>query len=61
MHPKPVQSRFISALGFRRDESRVDLEEDVVEGCAKICAVDGIVATAFRIVEVLTFGAIEFH
>lgn len=42
-----------------RDERRVDLEEDVVEGGAEVGAVDGGVAGGFRVVDVLAFGAVH--
>lgn len=52
---------FIAAARFRGHQSRVDLEEDVVEGAAKVGAVDTGVARRLGVVDVLALGAVEFH
>lgn len=43
--------------GFGRNERGVDLEQDVVEGCTEVGAVDGSVAARLGIVHVLAAGA----
>lgn len=42
-----------------RYQRRVDLEDDVVEGGAKVGSVDGGVAARLRVVHVLAAGAVE--
>ena len=48
-------------LTLLRDQGRVDLEENVVEGGAEVGAVDGGVARGLWVVDVLTFGAVHLH
>lgn len=61
MHPKAVYPRLIPALRFDWHEGGVDLEEDVGEASAEVGAVDAVVARGFGVVDVLAFGAVEFH
>ena len=61
MHPEPINPRLVPALRFLREQRRVDLEEDVVEGGAEVGAVDAVVAGGLRVVDVLAFGAVEFY
>lgn len=44
MNFKTIDSGRISIVALGRDECGVDLENDIVEGCAEICAVDGRVS-----------------
>ena len=51
--------RLIPTAGLGRHQSRIDLEENVVERRAKVRAVDAGVAAGFRVVDVLALGAVE--
>lgn len=61
MHAEAINPRLVPPLRFLRYEGRVDLEQDVVEGGAEVCAVDAVVPTAFGVVDVFAFGAVEFY
>ncbi len=54
-------ARHVAGSALLRDQGRVDLEEDVVEGGAEVGAVDGGVARRFRVVDVLALGAVHLH
>lgn len=60
MHLEPKHAGHVPCRGFLRNEERVDLEKDVLEGGAEVGAVDGGVSGGFRVVEVLALGAVEF-
>lgn len=59
MHLEAVDAGDIPLDAFGGDEGGVDLEYDVVEGSAKVGAVDGGVARGFGVVKVLAAGAVE--
>jgi hypothetical protein len=51
-------ARRVALVAFLRDECGVDLEQDVREGCAEVCAVDRGVAGGLGAVDILAFGAV---
>ena len=61
MHTEAVDPRLVAALCLCRRESRVHLEEDVVEGRSEVGAVDHGVSRGLGVVEVLAARAVELH
>ena len=61
MDLEPENPRLVPPDRLLRDQSRVDLEQDVLERGPEIGAVDGGVARGFGVVEVFAFGAVEFY
>ena len=61
MDLKPKDPGLIPLSTLDRDQSRVDLQKDVVERGAEVGAVDGGVARGLRVVHVFAFGAVEFY
>lgn len=59
MHLEAIDLGRVALDGLGRDKRGVDLEEDVVEGRAKVSAVDGSVATRLGVVHILATGAPE--
>lgn len=59
MHSEAEYLRLVSVLSLPRDHLRVDLEQDVVERRAKVCAVDAGVPRRFRVVDVLAPRAVQ--
>lgn len=60
MHLEAEYLGLIPLNGLLRDHVRIDLEEDVLKGCAKVGAVNVGVAGGFGIVEIFAFAAEEF-
>lgn len=52
---------FISLRALGWQHSRVDLEQDVVEGATKVGAVDLSVAGGLWVIKVFAFDAVEFY
>lgn len=59
MHFEAVDGGLVATPGLCREEGRVLLEEDVVEGCAKVCAVDGGMARGLGVVEVFAARTVQ--
>lgn len=59
MHLEAKDLRLIPLDRFFRDHIRVDLEEDVLEGSAKVSAINDGVTGGFRVVEVFAFATEE--
>jgi hypothetical protein len=60
VHLESVDPWYVSLVGSRWDESRVDLEDDIVERSTKVGTVNGGVAGRFGVVKIFTFGAVQF-
>lgn len=56
-----INSWGISFIALWRDECGVDLEEDVVERCTKVCSINSCVARRFGVVDILAFGTVELY
>lgn len=61
MDPEPVDPRLVPPLRLLRHQCGIDLEQDVVEAGPEVRAIDAVVARRLRVVDVLAFGAVEFH
>lgn len=60
MDLEPVHAGHVALGALGGDQGRVDLEDDVVEGCAEVGTVDGRVPGGFGVVRVLAARAVEF-
>lgn len=59
MNLEAVDLGFVATDALLRDQSGVDLEEDVVERSSKVGSVNGGVARGLRVVDILALGAIQ--
>lgn len=57
VNAEPEDLGLVTPARLDRHQGRVDLKQNVVEGAAKVGAVDGGMATGFGVVDVLAFGA----
>ncbi len=58
MDLEAVDPRSISIIALGWNQRWVDLEDNVVEGGAKVSSVDGRMAGGFRIVDIFAFRAV---
>lgn len=61
MNSETVDARYVSIISLLGNQGGVDLEYDVVEGGAEVCAIDSRVTGGFGVVDIFALCAVKLH